>query len=120
MKPIITLILTIGFFQGMAQSRDTNIAIHAPVYVIERCSGLRIHTKTWEDSVRAERQASPYRHNRRITGRVLSLMPLRDVNDALSLFVGVYQKKRGEGVCIDGGRPEGNLYVIDGMRILPW
>lgn len=45
-------------------------------------------------------------------------LAIRDVNDALSLVAGVYQRKRGEPLHVDGGRSDGNLYIVDGMYIL--
>jgi hypothetical protein len=48
----------------------------------------------------------------------IKTLPYTNINDVVSLTAGAYQKQRGAQICMDGGRGDGNVYIIDGMYAL--
>ncbi len=45
-------------------------------------------------------------------------LPYTNINEIASLTAGVYQTQRGASLHADGGRNDGNVYIIDGMYAL--
>ncbi len=43
-------------------------------------------------------------------------MPTMSLNDIISMVPGTYQRRRGDVVQFYGGRTDGNVYYVDGMR----
>ncbi len=48
---------------------------------------------------------------------MVEVMPYTSIRDLLPVWPAIRQVRRGDAVCIRGGRPEETLYVLDGMRI---
>lgn len=48
----------------------------------------------------------------------LKNLPYTNINDIVSLAVGIYQSQRGAPLHADGGRGDGNVYIIDGIYAL--
>lgn len=45
-------------------------------------------------------------------------LPYTNINEIASLTAGVYQSRKGAPLHADGGRGDGNVYIIDGMYAL--
>lgn len=45
-------------------------------------------------------------------------LPYTNINEIASLTAGVYQAQKGAPLHADGGRGDGNVYIIDGMYAL--
>ena len=120
MRTITALLLVLIALPASAQTAkvDSSVSRHrTTLYIIEGNPVYRITTHVCTICLMSpgiRKAENVFFHE------ALAAMPYTNVNDALSLFAGVYQKKRGGGLYVDGGRPEGNLYVVDGMRILRW
>ncbi|HXS38303.1 MAG TPA: carboxypeptidase regulatory-like domain-containing protein [Flavipsychrobacter sp.] len=53
-----------------------------------------------------------------ITSDQIEKLPTRQTNDVIATAPGVYQSKSGGSISIEGGRSDGNNYIVDGVLTL--
>ena len=76
------------------------------------------HTNLKEVIVRYEKPlTTPYGGGNVLTGKEIKQKPTTQTADLVAQSPGIYQQKRNGTVNADGGRSDGNLYIIDGVQV---
>jgi outer membrane receptor protein involved in Fe transport len=55
--------------------------------------------------------------NKALTGKEVAAMPTKNLESVASAAAGVGQADEGRGITVRGSRDDGNLYMVDGVRV---
>ena len=114
MRTIMTFLLSCIAVCSGAQTKEAQDSVRPRdiiknIYIIEKCNSGYINPV---------KRIEPPKGRRVFSSNDLKIIPVTTINEIAALYPGVYQRKRGEEIYSEGGRPGGNLYIIDGIRIL--
>ncbi len=104
-----------GIYQQQRGHPDVQINRPNEKWSVCYCTGLSTHP-------RAD-YYDPYPNNidapnsQILTREEITHMPIMSLTDAITIFPGVYQQRRGSAINIYGSRADGIKYIVDGMQI---